>query len=235
MQVTIDIGNTRVKLAYFEGRELQFVDYFDHEDGAAINDSLHQNKPDNGIISSTASVEFQLDVPEDLPLTILSQSTDLPISLDYQEETLGLDRIANATAIWAQQENTVLAIDLGTCITYNHVRGDRFIGGSISPGLHMRLKAMHTFTGRLPLIEDVKQVNIMADNTEDSLLSGAFHGMRMELDAYLDQFYGEFPDAKAFLTGGDALLFAKALKNPIFADPILTLKGLNEILLYQAV
>src|SRR3546814_6230649 len=83
-------------------------------------------------------------------------------------ETLGADRLAAVIGAGSSQVlsqpiqaatslsdtgSPRLVIAAGTCITYNFVNGrNQFLGGAISPGLHMRLQAMHTFTGKLPLI-----------------------------------------------------------------------------------
>ena len=91
-----------------------------------------------------------------LPVLVAGVHLALPIALKYETpETLGTDRLAAALAanVFFPGENT-LVISAGTCLTTDFVtdKGE-YIGGSIAPGLRMRLRAMHHFTGRLPLIE----------------------------------------------------------------------------------
>ena len=58
---------------------------------------------------------------------------------------------------WAPYEQfpgkDILVIDAGTCITYEFIdAAGRYHGGNISPGVQMRFRALHEFTGRLPLV-----------------------------------------------------------------------------------
>jgi len=91
-----------------------------------------------------------------LPVLVAGVHLALPITLKYETpETLGTDRLAAALAatVFFPGENT-LVINAGTCLTTDFVTDkSEYIGGSIAPGLRMRLRAMHHFTGRLPLIE----------------------------------------------------------------------------------
>jgi len=234
MNACIDIGNSRVKLAFFVGREPKELQIFSHEENQQIQECLERNAPDRSILSSTADESFSIDLGQAGNVLYLKHDTPLPIEVEYEGKTLGLDRMADAVGAWALDAPATMAIDMGTCITYNVVEGNRFVGGSISPGLRMRLQAMHTFTGRLPLIEELNDVPRITKNTTDALVSGAHYGVLAELEAHLSSFYTQFPEGKCALTGGDSPRFAHSLKNPIFVDPLLTLRGLNEILLHYA-
>ncbi|MND08646.1 hypothetical protein D3C83_314140 [compost metagenome] len=57
--------------------------------------------------------------------------------------------------------------------------------------------------------------------------------MLAEMKQTIIEYETKFGDMEIHLTGGDYLFFANHLKNRIFADPFLTLRGLNEILLFQ--
>ena len=63
--------------------------------------------------------------------------------------------------------------------------------------------------------------------------SGVVNGTLAEVDGIIDRYRAQFPNLKVALTGGDVSVFEKALKNPIFADPYLVLKGLNSILTFN--
>ena len=87
----------------------------------------------------------------------LAGSTDTPlpvINLYETPETLGYDRMAAVVAANEQfPGRDILVIDAGTCITYEFIDSlGQYHGGNISPGLQMRFKALHQFTGRLPLV-----------------------------------------------------------------------------------
>jgi type III pantothenate kinase len=122
-------------------------------------------------------------------------------------------------------------IGCGTCITFNFKDSrEEFQGGSIHPGLKMRLQAMHTFTGKLPLVPLKKPEGWMAGSTENSLRVGAIYGAAREIDGMIAEYANNYEDLTVLLTGGDAEMLVSLLKNQIFALPDLTLVGLNKIL-----
>ncbi|HRF77340.1 MAG TPA: type III pantothenate kinase, partial [Chitinophagales bacterium] len=170
-----------------------------------------------------------------------SQNTELPIVNDYATPaTLGKDRLAAAVGSSAAfPGKNVLSIDAGTCIKYDFVRADnRYLGGGIAPGLVMRLKAMHNFTARLPLISLtpqmlVQQTLLTGDSTTDSMLSGAINGALWEVEGAIAAYNAIYDDLHVIITGGDASFFELHVKSRIFARPNLVLEGLNTILKYN--
>jgi type III pantothenate kinase len=103
----------------------------------------------------------------------------------------------------------------------------RFLGVNISPGLLMRLKALHQHTDALPLIhlEQEEKVPDMGTDTRGAIVAGVVQGIVHEVEGYI----AKNQDKKIILTGGDALFFAKQLKTPIFVDCNLIFMGLAEI------
>ncbi len=170
------------------------------------------------------------------PLTIVTGGSPAPVKSAYRTPlTLGVDRLANAAGAWRMfPGRAALAIDLGTCITYDLVdAAGVYHGGAIAPGLRMRLKAMNAYSARLPLLEPVAAPEPWGQDTAASLASGAQLGVLFELKGFVAQARHEFPDLAVVLTGGDALWFTRALKSGIFAHPSLTLEGLYAILDHQ--
>ena len=108
-----------------------------------------------------------------------------------------------------------------------------FRGGAISPGLQMRLNAMHHFTGKLPQLNMDGELVLLGYDTASCMRSGAAFGAAFEMDAMIADYARQYPDFNAILTGGDAPFFATKIKSKIFADPDLLLKGLNLILNYN--
>ena len=162
--------------------------------------------------------------------------TPVPIKLSYATpETLGPDRIAAALAGWQLSGGgNVLTIVAGTCITYNVVETNgHFTGGAISPGLNMRLEAMHHFTGKLPLVRMKGDFPLTANTTESSLRSGALNGAVREVAGMIASYKSLYPEMKIVISGGDGAFLAEALKNGIFARPDLVAEGLNTILEYN--
>ena len=239
MQLVIDIGNTRVKAAIFENKVLIHFFVFDstHE---LLHSSVFEKYAINECILSSVVNEIEPFIAllkEKVKVLSFTADTLTPVKNLYQTaHSLGSDRLAGAVGGNLLYPNkNVLVIDCGTCIKYNFVTiKNEYIGGAISPGLKMRLNAMHTFTSRLPLLT-VDQLfdTFIATNSNDSILSGALLGAVAEIDGFIDQYKKRYPDINVVLTGGDVNFFEKRLKNSIFADQNLILKGLNEILDYN--
>ena len=167
---------------------------------------------------------------------LLDENTPLPICIEYKTpQTLGKDRIAAVVgAMQMQPGKDVLVIDAGTAITYDLLDATGcYRGGNISPGMTMRFKALNHYTKRLPLLDENGDIPVIGYDTETAIRSGVISGIIKEIDAYLDEYKLRYPDILFFLTGGHSFYFETRLKNSIFADENLVLKGLNEILNYQ--
>jgi type III pantothenate kinase len=167
---------------------------------------------------------------------ILRHTLPLPITNHYATPaTLGVDRLAGACG--ARQMfpgSNCLVIDAGTCITYDFLdAGGSYLGGGISPGLHMRFQAVHTFTKKLPLVQAVDNINLIGNSTEQCIQSGVIHGVLEEVQGIIRQYREKFEDLKVILCGGDTHFFENQLKASIFAVPELVLSGLNSILIYN--
>ncbi|NND77270.1 MAG: type III pantothenate kinase [Flavobacteriales bacterium] len=236
MDLAIDIGNTRAKIAFFEGRELikYLVSSHKHIERTIQEAKLEY---DDCIISSTKDIS-SLDLKEEfLEMSlILDHKTPLPIKLNYNTpETLGMDRIANAVGAISEFPNTdLMIVDIGTCITYDFITKEKeFLGGNISPGFHLRIRAMNSYTDKLPLIDLSEEHTFIGTSTEEALNNGVMIGCISEVEHYCDTFLEMYEEGKIVITGGDTEIFAKALKNSIFANLFLTLRGSNEILLYN--
>ncbi len=237
MKLVIDIGNTRTKIAVFgtSGFEEVFV-----TENLSLELLLKMNDKYPGIASVILSSvkDYPVDVDDFIKNRFnfikLDSQTPLPIKILYKNpQTLGKDRIAIAVASHAifPGEN-VLAIDAGTTITYDFVnKKGEYLGGGISPGIRMRLKALHTFTGKLPLIDELpNDIGLIGDDTQTAILSGVLNGITMEIDGTISAYIARFPQLKIVLSGGDEKYFDKRLKNNIFALPNFVLMGLKEIL-----
>ena len=234
----IDWGNTLVKAAIFdEGNKITEARQMSEAEAyASLQAMLETHAPKGAIFCSVNknSAEAELLISQNVEYYLkLDDNTRLPIINAYSSpETLGPDRLGIAVAAQAMNpEKNILAVSLGTCVTYNFVQKNKaFRGGAISPGLRMRLKSMHEYTDKLPEINPEGEVLLLGYDTATSMRSGAIYGMASEIDGMIAAFADQYPDFNAVLTGGDAPLFANKLKSKIFADPDLLLKGLNLIL-----
>jgi type III pantothenate kinase len=239
MYLIIDQGNTRIKIAVFGGDEMLFHQVaFKRYGSNIIPKILSQYDIKAAIISHTSEVDDQIfGLCRNLPFFIhLDHNTPIPIRNQYASpESLGKDRIAAAVGCQKKFPNkNVLFIDMGTCITTNFLTSDGiFLGGNISPGIRMRLKAMHTFTARLPMAPQEIPDDFFGTTTIAALQNGAIKGTFREIDTFIMDTGEKFGEIHVVLTGGDANLFENYTKNKIFVAPNLVLEGLNEILKYN--
>jgi type III pantothenate kinase len=241
VNLTIDIGNTRIKTAVFEGKSLLEVKAFDK---SAFEDEvrgvLHRN-PNirQAIISSVAesATDYESVLTDRVRVFHLDQNLSLNFNSKYEDVSkLGADRKALvAASVTNYPGQDVLVIDMGSCITYDVVdRSGLHRGGGISPGWQMRLNAMHTFTGRLPQLSTLENViekkEVTGTNTHQAMFNSTFFGLLAEIDQRIEYYKSEFPDLTVILTGGDAQSFSVRLKNRIFAHSNFLLEGLNALL-----
>lgn len=252
-QLVVDIGNTRTKLGIFNRSQLEHFESRDHISVSDINQILNSYPVTSSIISS---VNEEITALEDVlrkntKYTRFNSRLNNRINNQYKsKETLGLDRLAGIIGAQALfPETSCLVIDAGTCITYDAIDEQGvYLGGSISPGLNMRLKAMHKFTGRLPMISmqnaDHEMGNSMdyrdwyGVDTVTSMLSGVLNGTVGEVISFLETYHSKYKELQVILCGGDANFFDTRLKNSIFAhtlktEPNLVLIGLNEVIRYN--
>lgn len=240
MNLVFDLGNTNHKCAVFDGDSILFQRIkpkFEVEDILPI----FQEFDITAILLS--SVDKPDSVFEGIFLDkknyfILSRDTPIPVTNKYlTPETLGKDRLASAIGANLHFPNTnVLVIDAGTCIKYDFINAEnQYLGGAIAPGLHMRLKAMHNFTARLPLLEPVQEnalenIALTGGTTNTSMISGTYNGALYEMAGMIEAYSSKYPNLTVVITGGDAHFFVLHLKRQIFALPNLVLEGLNTIL-----
>jgi type III pantothenate kinase len=230
--LVIDIGNSRIKSALFEEDRLLASPVFDRLEAAVeLWASLDFQRC---LVSSVAIKEAELRAKLPFDFVFLHAGSPIPLINGYATPTtLGLDRIAAAVGAWhLAKEKPALAIDLGTCITYDLV-DDKGVyrGGAISPGLKMRAKAMHTFTTSLPEISlTTPPITQLGDSTGACLQVGIWSGIRFEMEGFIATYRENFPEISVYLCGGDAESFDSFAKDHIFVVPNLVLLGLNCIL-----
>jgi type III pantothenate kinase len=246
MNLIIDQGNTLIKIAFFYEDHL-----FDMHAFKILSESQlirfiteverkHKRfgKLKFGIISSVVNDIQPLLKPLKDRLEVFELSSALPVPLTIRYKTpltLGNDRIASAVGATSMFPGSdLLVIDAGTCITYDYTnRNNEFIGGGISPGIAMRFKALHTFTGNLPLLEGANEAELIGDSTAKSISSGVMNGVYSEVEGVVERYRKKFPNLITLFTGGDMNYFEKYTKSDIFAVSNLVLTGLNKILKFN--
>lgn len=225
MRLTLDIGNTAVKWATFEGHTLLEQGYDLPTDKLTVAESVLA-------CASGALPDTVYDIP------LLTADTPLPICLDYKTpQTLGPDRIAAACGAWSLHKGEAcLVIDAGTCITVDFLSADGvYHGGAIMPGLDMSLNALHDRTARLPLVslEGVDRAPALGRSTEECILAGTLGATMLALAGYVALYREKCGKLNVLLTGGDAQRLTMAGATSWEYQPLLTMIGLNEIMIYD--
>jgi type III pantothenate kinase len=238
MVLAIDSGNSFSKIGWFQGNQLVNTSY-----GLTFEEVIEVvNDPEvERVIFSSVSYsteEFLGALQRSVPVLRLTNYTPMPVGIHYDTpETLGVDRLAAAVgANFLFPSKELIVIDAGTCITYDVVDSQGvFQGGAIAPGLKMRFRAMHEFTKRLPMIDEIGSKRLIGKSTKEAMQSGVVNGMVAEIEGMVEAYREEYPNADVVVCGGDLGFFESRLKLPIFAVPELVLVGLNRILQYNDV
>lgn len=227
--LAVDIGNTRIKTAHFDATGNCLVRrVFGHDEKQqVIAQMLEVGKGLVSNVSALSDNEFSLP-----GFRILSPLLPLPLEVDYESrETLGSDRIAlTCGAVFLYPGHNLLIVSAGTCITYDLVeKGGIYRGGAISPGLRMRFRSLHHFTGRLPELEPSDTFGFPGKSTAASIRAGVQGGIKAEIQSRAEEIRTLYPDLIILLTGGDANRLSLSPQMKIFAAPDLLLYGLFQI------
>ncbi len=244
--LTIDNGNTSVKVAFFLGTQIVATNRFVRRDVRLLDRFISTYKPETAIICGTAAMASsqrieQLAQERCRSVLHLSHDTPMPIRLAYHTpQTLGRDRIATAVGAWGiaqrlDNASDVLVIDAGTALTYDLITANGcFIGGNIAPGLALRFKSLHEHTGQLPLIDADGDTPVVGYDTPTAIRSGVVLGMLGEVRSYLADLKLSHPNLMVFITGGDGkMLHALLGDESIIYYEHLAAEGLNRIHLYN--
>ena len=238
MRLILDFGNTFQKCAIFNNDEIVAFERFENITLNQLKEFTYTNNIQSAILSSVINTKPEIIawLKESFLFIELDHNTPIPITNKYASpETLGKDRLAaaiGAASLFPKQN--VLSIDTGTAIKFDLVnfKGE-YLGGSISPGLYLRFKALHTFTDKLPLVPYNNEHLLIGNNTQTSILSGVMNGAIAEVNGLIDTYKNRFEGLKIVFTGGESIYFVKSIKSDIFADSNLVIKGLNEILKFN--
>ena len=224
----VDIGNTAVKAAFTEGVTLGKT--FRYQ-GERVKDFIlsltGRGKPEVMVISSvyeiqprdeaeSAAVCGRLVIMDSAHASLLRES-GLP-------EWLSSDRAASIIAVrhlFSGKSCTI--IDFGTTLTVDFIDGEgRYEGGNISLGCRTRFKAINRYSRSLPLIDTPEDSPALGNSLDTSISSGIISGIMFEISGYVCK----KEDNIVVFTGGDAIYFAKRIKNSIFVICNLVLIGL---------
>jgi type III pantothenate kinase len=227
----LDFGNTRLKAAVFNNDIFTEEIILPNDEVFTIEGLIDLYQPQKTILASVINHNAAIEniLAAKTKFHKISHLTKANFTTPVgKPESIGADRLAlSAAAVHFYPEKNNLVIGLGTCITYNFINQyHQFLGGSISPGMEMRFKAMQIFTAKLPLVKAEWNFPVIGYDTKTNLQSGVIAGIAYEMDGFIEEYAQKYSNFNVVLTGGDTAYFARRLKNRIFADSNFLFKGL---------
>lgn len=251
MLLAIDVGNTNITFAVFDGEMLKAdwrigtVNRRTGDEYAALLMTLFRARTisftdiDSVAISSVvpvivdALVRFaRRHLGVESPLVLSADMPDLGVEVNYSPKSdVGADRVANAIAAHAKYGGKVIVVDLGTGTTLDAVseNGD-YLGGAIAPGIQISLEALFARAAKLTGVQLVAPEKAIGNSTASSLQSGIIFGFAGLVDELVDRFQAEMGGgAKVIATGGLAEIIAEHSRTIECCDELLTLEGLRII------
>lgn len=234
--LTIDQGNSSAKIAVWKGPDLIDEETFQKLQPRDLDRVIERFSPRKALCCSVTGNGPEIVrrlADRGVMARELSHRLPLPLVIDYRTpQTLGPDRIAAAVGAWSHfpRENS-LVVDMGTAVTYDVVTSEgHYAGGNIAPGVGMRLRALRSFTARLPEVNGYGEIPPFGYDTMTAMRAGAVRGVVSEINYYRSQ----LPEGtRVVLTGGWSKLVSSFLNFPVTVDSCLVTKGLLGILLFN--
>ena len=239
MNLIVDIGNSRIKVAIMSGGEVVEQYAFTSLQDLALDAILSKYPTVERAIVASTGIDAQCVVrmlrEKGLWAMEMTPSTPVPIRNGYlTPETLGMDRLAAAVGASHIVGGDCMIVDFGTAITIDFVVDGEYRGGNISLGVRGRFRALHDYTSRLPECEATDEILEIGRTTREAIEQGVMQGITHEIEGYISTFLSKNVKLSIIFTGGDAKFFVKRIKNAIFAKCDLVFCGLNTILEYNA-
>ena len=247
MILTLDIGNTNIKTALFEGLEMRhywrlstnramssdqygmfLLSLFDH---AKVSTSEVEGIMISSVVPQiNFTIEHMCRTYFGMEPHIIGPGIKTGINIRYENpRELGSDRIANAVAAYELYGGPCITIDFGTATSFGVIneKGE-FLGGAICPGLKLAAEALTERAAKLPRFELAKPDCVIGRNTISNMQAGIVYGYIGQINYLVERMKREMgaPNAKVVATGGLAVLLASESNAIDVMDGLLTLKGL---------
>ena len=221
----VDIGNTALKVSWCDGITLGKTFRYQGERMLDFILSMTEKaRPEILVLSSVRTFSPQ-------NIQRLREACDRLVIVDEALlESYGLpswltpDRAASIVASrYLFKGKGCTIFDFGTTLTVDFLDADgKFLGGNISPGCKTRFKSINRYSKSLPLLDAPEEISANGVDISSSISSGVISGIMFEIEGYILR----NPENIAVFTGGDAIYFAKRMKNSIFVVCNLVLMGL---------
>jgi len=233
--VAVNIGNTNLSFALFEGGKMRWARWLPVEraDRTVALIGPLKDVADMVIASvnpaCTRRVAAAFRRATGRAPIIIGKEVPVPIiALTEEPRHVGVDRLLNALAAYRRCHGSAIVVDVGTAITLDLVsRRGEFMGGLIAPGMRLAALALGEHTALLPRVTMRRPQGLFGKNTEEAIRSGVYWGtinMISGVTTMLQKRLGG--NTSLFLTGGGAPLLASRLSRGFVHLPNLTLEGI---------
>ena len=247
MILTMDIGNTNIKTALFDG--MNVVEYWrvstnrdmsSDEYGILLmnlfsHKGIAASQVEGIMISSVVpqinfTIEHMCQSYFGMEPRIIGPGVKTGINIKYENpRELGADRIANAVGAYELYGGPCITIDFGTATSFGAIseKGE-CLGGCICPGLKLAAEALTERAAKLPRFELAKPESVIGRNTVTNMQAGIVYGYIGQINYLVERMKRELgaPNARVVATGGLATLVAGESNVIDVMDGLLTLKGL---------
>ncbi|MER3525028.1 MAG: type III pantothenate kinase [Ignavibacteria bacterium] len=247
MLLALDIGNSTIAAALFEGEHLRgtytapsTVQRTAEERWHMIETLLlnsgcsHEDVTHAGISSVVPFLtqRFSELIAHNLgchPL-IINGTLDLGFRIHYRDaSTLGADRLCSAAAAFEKFGGPIIVVDFGTATTYGVVdaHGD-FLGGAIALGVRTTAETLQRRTAQLPSFELQPPTTPIANDTVSAMQAGTIFGTIDAVEGMLARIRKALGiHARAVATGGLSPVIAPLIPSIEHHEPSLVLEGVR--------
>ena len=151
------------------------------------------------------------------------------IDIKVNRKQVGSDRLANSIAA-IDKKNNYIIIDFGTATTFDVILNYKYLGGIISPGIHLSLKSLSSRASLIPKINLKKISYVIGKNTNEAVRSGFYWGYAGLIENMIKLIKRQTKsNFKVILTGGLADLYKNSINAKCSVDKDLTIKGIIKI------
>jgi type III pantothenate kinase len=243
MQLLVDVGNSRIKWAFYDKGQLVHAQVASHQN-VNFDRFLHHiwrelETPDKVWIANVAGKEIQEALSSWItttwhqePIFLNTQSQAFGVVNGYKQPlSLGLDRWLGIVAAFNMFDSLpVCIIDCGTCLTIDVVDNQGYhLGGLLLPGIHTMRYALSTYTDGCQMNSQTPEVGakLIAQNTHDAMIGGTMFACVAYIERYIEQIKAKLGhQLKIVMSGGEADSLRKQLCIESEYRPHMVLEGI---------
>jgi type III pantothenate kinase len=248
MLLTIDVGNTDTKLAYFDAAHRLVR-------GWRLTTAQRRTSDEYGVLFRAffASAALDLDTVQAIviasvvpqvdrslyegcrtyfarePITFTAVSQTLMTLRTDRPRELGADLAAGAIGGVAVAGSPLIVINFGTATTYSAVAADgALLGVAIAPGIQISIDALATRTAKLPQIALAAPPSAIGRDTVSALQAGIVYGAVAQTEGIVARLRAEMgATVRVLATGGLAEMVARETTTIERVEPNLVHEGLR--------